>query len=428
MYYSKLANYGAGLTNQLISFINSIIIAYNRNDKIVLVDQFLNDFWKTNLTPISQVIKIDKLNEFLKKYDIILIDKINANLQIISVEYGVKNKTIDITNEIGNFYKNKYLTINQSVNFNQIKGDPLPGVKKKLFITYQNNDYTNTQIFDEYLTENIIMKIDKIISVKYGIHDNFIDLTSNFSNNSLFIDRNTILNNIKGDPLPNIKKNLYITYKINDNVITETYDEILPHNISLNLESENINKIFYWIDSINKNMFEEILFNLDFCDDFKEKANILFKNINENQKINVIHLKIEVDSIRHYAKQNKMTEENLLFIAENKFIDLIKQYIDKKDLTILLSGSLTNRVVDFLKDNNYNYKFSEKFYDDREFNAIVDLLISKRGNNTFILNFNIKTLSGSTFSYYIEKMITKYKNKIFIDMDFINNPPDIYIK
>ena len=52
-------------------------------------------------------------------------------------------------------------------------------------------------------------------------------------------------------------------------------------------------------------------------------------------------------------------------------------------------------------------------------NAIIDLLVSSCCNNIFIGNFNITNLNGSSFSYYIWKLMKDDVLKIFIDLDKI---------
>ena len=82
-----------------------------------------------------------------------------------------------------------------------------------------------------------------------------------------------------------------------------------------------------------------------------------------------------------------------------------------------MSQSYSNGVIDYLKQHNYSYKLTTKFYNDREKNAIVDLLVSKYCNNIFIGNFNVTNLNGSTFSYYIGKCMKDDVIKLYIDLD-----------
>ena len=150
----------------------------------------------------------------------------------------------------------------------------------------------------------------------------------------------------------------------------------------------------------------------------------LFKII-PNKKINVIHLRLETDAIKHWSKMNNMDQLQFKDYTENKYIQLIAKNISQSDYTIILSGSQDNKVITYLKENNYCYKSTHKHYEDREKNAIVDLLISQNCTNIFIGNFNFEKLNGSTFSYYICKLFTKSIKKICIDLDRIRDDAHI---
>jgi len=102
-------------------------------------------------------------------------------------------------------------------------------------------------------------------------------------------------------------------------------------------------------------------------------------------------------------------------------IGVIKQYIDKDDDTIILSSSLTNGVIDFFEREGYCYTFTDKHFAGREKNAIVDLLISKCCNNICIGNFKPVKLNGSSFSYFVLKLLDHDVKKIMIDLDRIQD-------
>lgn len=104
---------------------------------------------------------------------------------------------------------------------------------------------------------------------------------------------------------------------------------------------------------------------------------------------------------------------------KKKYIYIIKKYITLDERIIILTSSLSNQVIEFLKNNNYKYKLTKKFFCEREKNAIVDLLISKICNNIFIGNFNLEKLNGSTYSYYITQYLNSCVKKILIDLDRI---------
>jgi len=345
MYYSKIEVTGSGFTNQIFAFITSIIKAYKKGDKIVIVDNFLNDINKRTYTPISKIFNINKINVFLKKnYDIIIVDKNNIQFEIITVKYGTnESNCIDLTDFIKEqYFKNNKLCINKNCSFNNIKGDPSPGIVKKIILKYKINDYYFQQIYNEHLTKNIEI---------------------NFDGPYIFI--------------------------------------------------------MEWINSFNDNMFDKILTNISYNDDFVFNSELIVKNINTEKKVNVIHLRLEDDGIAHWSKMNNISMNEYKAYLENKYINLIKIYLSENDENIILSSSLSNGVIDFLNNNNYNYKFVDKFFNDREKDAIVDLLVSKCCNNIFIGNFNVKNYNGSTFSYYIWKCMNDAVTKIYIDLDKI---------
>jgi len=345
MYYSKIGNQSAGFTNQIFAFITSIINAYKKGEKVVVVDNFLNDINKSTYTPISQIFNINQINIFLKQnYDIIIIDKNDIRFEIISIKYGSdETNYIDLTDFIKNIYSSKNkLLINKGCSFNKIKGDPCLGVAKKFIMKYKINDYYIEKIYDENLESDIVINFDG------------------------------------------------------------------PYIFTLG-----------WLDSFNNNMFEKILKNITYNNDFILNSELVLNKINKYSKINVIHLRLENDALLHWSKQNNTTPDNYKKYLEKKYIDLIKNYFSKTDENIIVSSSLSNGVIDFLNRHNYNYKFIDKFFDDREKNAIVDLLVSKYCNNVFIGNFNIKNSNGSTFSYYMLKCMNDDIIKIYIDLDRI---------
>jgi len=281
-----------------------------------------------------------------------------------------------------------------------------------------------------FLKENYnIVIIDKnniefeLLSITYGNDTDCIDLTDIYKEqytqtSKLFVSRDISFNETYGDPCPGVPKNFIITYKINNYDIQEIYNENLTSDITINFDGPYSFSLG-WIDSFNDNMFDNILTNITYHDDFISKSEIMIHGINKEKKINIIHLRLENDGIIHWSRQNNVAPAVYLEYLENKYINLIKEFVSKTDETIILSSSLSNGVIDFLNNDNYNYKFINKFFKDREKNAIIDLLISKYCNNVFIGNFNIKNCNGSSFSYYIWKMTNDNINKIYIDLDNI---------
>jgi hypothetical protein len=300
-----------------------------------------------------------------------------------------------------------------------------------------NNTYTpissifNITKINIFLKENYdIIIVDKnniqfeLISIKYGSNDaQYIDLTDTYKKqyadtNKLFINKNCSFNEMHGDPCYRVSKKFIITYKINEYDIEEIYDENLTSDININFNGPYLFSLG-WIDSFNNNMFDNILTNITYHDDFIVTSESIINGINKENKINIIHLRLENDGIIHWSRQNHITPATYLEYLENKYINLIKKCVSETDETIILSSSMSNGVIDFLNKYKYNYKCINKSFKDREKNAIIDLLISKSCNNVFIGNFNIHKCNGSSFSYYLWKMTNDYIDKIYIDLDRI---------
>ena len=333
----------------------------------------------------------------------------------IIIAYINKEKVVVVDYFLNDFQKNEYTPICQILDIDNIN-------------IFLKKEY-DIIIVDK---SNIDFKINYI---KYGLlHETAIDLTDYFIENNnihnkLFISKTTNLNLIKGDPCMNLVKNLFINYTVNNYTIEEVYDENLKKDVCIDFKNTNYIHTFGWFNDLNKSMFENILTNIHYNPNLVEKSQTLFTSkdidINANCKINVIHLRLEEDAICYWSKKNNMNPDIFKKYIEYKYIKLINNHIDKNDKTIILSNNLSNGVIDFLKKNNYNYMFNQKYFEGRELNAIIDFLVSKQCNNLFIGNFNINESRGSTFSYYITKIINKNIKKILIDLDNIVDDENI---
>ena len=336
-------------------------------------------------------------------------NQIFSMITSIMLAYHNNHKVVVIDSFLDDVSKDNYSPISEIFNMNEIN-------------KFLKNNY-DIIILDRF---NINFQIN---SIKYGTKpDNIVDLTEyiieNFyKNDILYISKDTNFNDLKGDPCIGVLKNIFFNYKINDYLIEEIYDEQLLNDIStdfLNLEYRNH---FAFPHTYNIHMFENILDNIQYNMNFIEKSENILKYININKNVNVIHLRLEEDAIKHWSRMNHMNESTFKEYIENKYIDLIQKYTSKTDQNIILSSSLKNGVIDFLIENNYNFKFNDKYFEGREKNAIVDLLACKYCNNIFIGNFNVINMNGSTFSYYLGKIIKNNITKIYIDLDRIYDNP-----
>jgi hypothetical protein len=151
---------------------------------------------------------------------------------------------------------------------------------------------------------------------------------------------------------------------------------------------------------IGTDIFLSLLKKIRFVDKYKNESDMFYNKLTFN-KINVVHLRVELDMIYRMDSNNMWAVRERI---ETSYIDLIKENIQKDDLTIILTYDLNNNVINYLKENGYNYFYTEKKYPEREYNAIIDFLIGERCNNIFI-GFPV-----STYSYSLEKRMNNVKS------------------
>ena len=340
-------------------------------------------------------------------------NQIFALIGDITTAYINKQKVIIVDGFLDDILKDKYTPVSDIFDIDKMN-------------EYLKNKY-DVIIVDKY---NINFELT---SVLYGIENEKIDLTEHFknSNNGLFIDKNTNFNDIKGDPCIGIEKSLFLNYKINGYTISEIYGEHLTENISIDFLNSTYNFHYNsWINTYDRKIFDNILLNIHYNLKIIKTSDIIFNGILLiidsnlkslfNNNINILHLRLEEDAIKHWAGMNKMSTNKFKYLLEEKYIDIIKKHVNKNtDNNIILSSSFSNGVIDFLEENNYRYFLTPKYFKDREKNAIIDFLISKNCNNLFIGNFNFVHLNGSTFSYYIKTSLKDSVKKFCIDLDKI---------
>lgn len=353
--------FGTGFTNEIFFIVYGIIDCINNKRKNLVINNFRLEPMTHKFCGISEIIDIHHLNILLKKYDITVFDRNNSSFNIDSIIYGLNENTFDITKEsLDLFFKNSKFCIPTGTILNNIKGDPLSGQVKKLYITYTINSNKVTEEYSEYIDKDIILDLQNPTNI---LHWGQID-------------------------------NCYI----NDR---ELFDYLLK-NIKFTNRFVKYSEIALLIDRNNE---------------YTNISNIDF----QNKKTNVIHLRVEKDMTGHMLSHNKMTQEEYDIELQNKYIELIKQYFSKNDIIFVLSYDLNNNVVKFLKENDYEFYFTKKqIFEGREQHAIVDLLIGEKCNNYFIGNWNFAIRQGSTFSYFLYVRNDADKN-IFIDMYNINN-------
>lgn len=334
-----------------------------------------------------------------------------------------------------------------------------------IFKCIQCNDFEKIIILDDFLIDintNVYVSVDDIFnlesmniylkkynifltskhniqlrftSILYGIDSNKIDITNDivkqYSNhNCLHVPVYTNLNKLYGDPVPCVLKQIYTSYKLNKCEYT-IYEQFVE-NDEININFKDFSNVdWHMQNNITKErqenypLINDLLVNIHFKEKYHTISNDFINslNIQPEQAINIIHLRNEDDAISFWGNINQMPSDIYKTVLEDKYIYLIEKYIDKRSLNIILSMNTYNKVVDFMKIQQYKYVFCDKsLVNGREVNAIIDLLNGKHCNNIYIGNVNLFNYHGSTFSYVLYKLLeTKLGiKKILIDLDNIN--------
>lgn len=181
--------------------------------------------------------------------------------------------------------------------------------------------------------------------------------------------------------------------------------------------------LIYSIDHIRMN---DILQHLVFQSWLVDKANdFIINHVNSQlqseshskKKINVIHIRNERDMVEHYAREYKINYDSMYEIINNKYHEVILQYINPNEINIVLTYDIINNpVIDFMRIHGYNPIFTPKdTINGREFCAIIDLLVGKICNNIFLGNFSVSAFQGSTFSYVLLHSMSSDVHKVLID-------------
>jgi hypothetical protein len=129
-------------------------------------------------------------------------------------------------------------------------------------------------------------------------------------------------------------------------------------------------------------MFRDILRNFVFNSSIVAKAEKYIDTstiryyIDSNKPINVFHLRLEDDAIKAWGKEVGMNDlQQYKRILEDKYINIIRNFVGKDSLTIFLASDYDNRVIKHMRENGYTYLTTPKLENARDVSAIVDMHI-----------------------------------------------------
>jgi hypothetical protein len=345
----------SGFCNQIYSIIYTCGHCVRNNINFIFIGKFLTQIQSQKFCNISEIIDINTTNNYLKQYNLCLIDYYNFDFKIINAKYGANNMCFDVTQQIKQFLTNRVFYISKSHDLNDLFGNPLEFYKKKYFIELDKNA----------LQLHITFSINNVNF--YGTYDQ----SCGFLNSDILID----LNNATFKP-------------------------------SLRIQNDQT--------EFTKGIFRNIAFQPIFL----QKANDFILQVrekNKDKKINCIHLRLENDAVEHWANENKISPVDFKKIIEDKYIDEISKNLNKEDATLILSDNYDNGVIQYLRENGYNYIKTPKMNSGREVAAIYDLHIGQYCNNVYILVFD------SSFSYTLLYRIFEQAKLKPVEINYILN-------
>jgi hypothetical protein len=241
----------------------------------------------------------------------------------------------------------------------------------------------------------------KLTSVIYG-NDLKFDLTSHFhiKHNILDITQGLLDKAIEKKKYQEIgEKKLLIKYSLEDRVIDQTFvikndrsltdkDRIfLDYSTSTFIRSPILHKGF----CRNPLLFIDILKNIRFHERFYK----IIDKITPSGNINIIDLAL--DDIHTYSKKLGVDENEFSERIENKYIEMIKKYIYKNDTTILLTNSISNRVISYLSDESYTYLVSGKLYESIDTTSLSEANFINITNSLPQFNIPLNMLEPISF-------------------------------
>jgi hypothetical protein len=348
---------GSGLCNQLFTLASGILEAV-RMAKPVIAGDFLACINTQATCPLSDVIDVPALDAFVRERlsaRVVVIPKRDLEQpRLVALEYGVPGATHDLSQELARGAGP--LHVARTVCLNLIKGDPSPGVGKKLVAVYQPHErlrltYEESE-FGGYLTNDLIAG-------------------------------------------------------------------------TIDWEQARWRRPFLWADAIDRQFFDKVLKNITFHPRLCAAANTFVEQYSAYDRINVLHIRNERDGIAHWSQVQGMTQDEFASAVNEKYIDLVNKYIDKRDMNIVLTYETNdNPVIEHMRLSGYPVAFVPKCAEDgRECSAIIDLLVGEKCNGVFLGNVHPAKLNGSTFSYVLmTRMTSPYVKRVLVDPDRIRDP------
>ena len=232
----------------------------------------------------------------------------------------------------------------------------------------------------------------ELVAFFYGKGNKIMDLTDKVPS---VIPVQYELNLLEGDPSPGIPKEIFMSCTINGVEFNQTYQEGRSSIIHTDLKGLKPHTDFFWIDKVRLELFYSILKSFS----WKEKSLC-------PKDAHVLHV-LSPEDVEEYRKKEGHSIEVYYAKLLDKYKEIIKKHIPINEPLLLLEKG--NSLEDFLNTNGYTYT-SLNIQDASSFSTAI------QATGTFIGNFHLETLTGSSTSYYLHT-VSKCRQSILIDLD-----------
>lgn len=370
VYFLKLAkDPGCGLCNQLYALCGCIDHQIQtQQHKIIIVDSFLKEINTNKRCPLGDILDLSYINSafLLPQFNMLVLDQSNLRIQLEHIFWVIQHKT---TREITNVH---------------VKDEVL-----SLFF----KDQTTLQIPKEY-------------SIPLFDHD--------------MLDFHIVL---RFNEYP-----IKYSFKVNETGRSLANDIDMPLILTHRFQPS---PRLYLGHSQFPERFAEISKQLRFQSRFHTQHDLLFNTftftlVQPKSKINVLHLRMENDAMQAFSKQNHVSLDLFKTKVGEKYIHMIQTYLNPQDVTIVIANDFDNQVIAFLHQHHYRFVCSPKLYQERELNAIQDMLYFKECNHVFVGVYE------SSFSFsFLFKLFSKTDTDptcILFQMNALNQPEKVYNK
>lgn len=292
-----------------------------------------------------------------------------------------------------------------------------------------NLDVTTMNI--KKINENYPVLVDinqcdfKIQKVEYGIPGKMNNVTDLFSSHIAVIKKSEWLNVLFGDPAQNQFKFVAITFSINDIWFTHSFPEYYGHlNQNICICKENFLETILQYDAYyqyNIVKFNEIFKSLHFSNIMLEKCNDI-QNAFNYPILNVVHLRIEDDALRHWSRISGIEYIEYKKIIIEAYQTVIYEHIPIGSAIYLATGLESpyegyELFFQQLQKDYHIQSYKKDFTKGREICALIDYLIAIQCKQIYIGSHTLTTGGGSTFSYAISLKLEPNVKQVLVNLE-----------